>query len=129
MTGSSNVRLDAEPWSVEVILRSFNSRSLDIKCRLPDELLAMEQEIHGLISQNLNRGRIELSYKIKGSLGAKKNLFFDHEKAWHLLHQFTAFIEKNPVLNKELTIGDLLRSSQLITISEPEACQESLKDL
>lgn len=129
MTGLSHVRLDDASLSVDLTLRTFNSKSLDIKCRLPEELLMLDSELQALISQSLARGRVELSIKVKGALETMALPSFDEQKASHLLNQMLDFMKKNPCLGQELSMGDLLKTGLLVRQVEVAGNEEPVKEL
>ena len=46
-------------------IRAYNSRHLDLVLRLPNEYLALEEKIKGLISSQVARGRVEIMLNIQ----------------------------------------------------------------
>lgn len=67
MTGLGRAQLNAGAANVEFVIRSVNFRGLDIKCRLPQELSALEPKIHQLVGEHCSRGRIEIDAKVQAS--------------------------------------------------------------
>lgn len=128
MTGVGIARLQIASCSIEVTIRSLNSRSLDLKCRLPDELALMEQELLRLLSKRLVRGRVELSVAIKNESILKRRLVLDQERAADLLSQLAEFEQKHPTLNTQWSLGQLLETG-IICTSEPEQIHSDLPQL
>ncbi|MFD1819220.1 TIGR00255 family protein [Pseudarcicella hirudinis] len=61
MTGFGKATLEVKGLSVTVEIKSLNSKFTDIYCRLPRNLSSKEIEIRNLLTQTLERGKIELN--------------------------------------------------------------------
>lgn len=61
MTAFASCEKKADAVTAQVQIRSYNSRYLDIHIRIPNEYIAFEEKIKGLISKRLDRGRIEIT--------------------------------------------------------------------
>lgn len=60
MTGFGQAALSAEEVGVAVEIRTVNSRYLDLKVRLPKELVSLEREIRKELESLLVRGRVDV---------------------------------------------------------------------
>lgn len=60
MTAFANARTELEAGSITMELRSVNNRYLDLQLRLPEELRFSEASIREILSQRLQRGKVEL---------------------------------------------------------------------
>lgn len=60
MTAFANARTELEAGSITMELRSVNNRYLDLQLRIPEELRFSEPAIRELLSQHLQRGKVEL---------------------------------------------------------------------
>jgi uncharacterized protein (TIGR00255 family) len=65
MTAFARAEKNTEHISATTEIRSYNSRYLDISLRLPHGYLPLEEKIKGLISDRINRGRIEVMLQIR----------------------------------------------------------------
>lgn len=65
MTAFSAVEEIKEKLSVNIEIRSYNSRYLDIALRIPHGYQLLEDKIKGLIYNYISRGRIEIRIQIK----------------------------------------------------------------
>ena len=66
MTGFGQASLSTDVVEVEVQVKSVNGRYLDIKSRLPRDLLAIESQLHKSIRERLHRGRVDLWVEVRG---------------------------------------------------------------
>ncbi|MFN4145343.1 MAG: YicC/YloC family endoribonuclease [Runella sp.] len=77
MTGFGKANTESETLSVTVEVKSLNAKFLDIYCRIPRQYSDREIEIRNLITQTLERGKIELSLTTipigEGSVGTVVN--------------------------------------------------------
>ena len=64
MTGFGNATVDAEGLSVTAEVKTLNSKFLDIFCRMPRQFSDKEIELRALLTQQLERGKVELSVNV-----------------------------------------------------------------
>jgi len=64
MTGYARSERIKESLTVTVDIRSYNSRYLDIVLNIPHRYLSLEDKIKSIVSDNLERGRIEIKLYI-----------------------------------------------------------------
>ncbi|MEZ4902931.1 MAG: YicC/YloC family endoribonuclease [Spirosomataceae bacterium] len=64
MTGYGKATIETETLSVTAEVKSLNSKFLDIYCRIPRNYSEREIEIRNLITQSLERGKVEFNLTI-----------------------------------------------------------------
>jgi len=67
MTAFSNAEKIQENFEINVEVRSYNSRYLDISLRISPAYLVLEERIKLLISEKVTRGRVEMKLQISES--------------------------------------------------------------
>ena len=65
MTGYGTATLDSDSLSATVEVKTLNSKFLDIYCRIPRQYSEREIEIRNLLTQVLERGKVELNLSIQ----------------------------------------------------------------
>ena len=65
MTGFGQSSISTDVAEVEAQIKTVNGRYLDIKSRLPRDLLGIESLLHKVLRARLHRGRIELRVEIR----------------------------------------------------------------
>ena len=60
MTGFGSAQATGDTGSVNIEIRSVNSRYLDLSFRMPDELRLAEMPLRELVSQSISRGKVEV---------------------------------------------------------------------
>jgi uncharacterized protein (TIGR00255 family) len=65
MTAYAKSEKTQEKLTVQIEIRSYNSRYLDIALRIPHGYLALEEKIKTLIAGKVSRGRIEVNLQVK----------------------------------------------------------------
>ncbi|MEI7586600.1 YicC/YloC family endoribonuclease [Runella sp.] len=77
MTGYGKATIESETLSVTAEVKSLNSKFLDIFCRIPRNYSEREIEIRNLITQSLERGKVEFTLTVSpigdGSAGTVVN--------------------------------------------------------
>jgi uncharacterized protein (TIGR00255 family) len=64
MTGFGNATVEAGGLSVTAEIKTLNSKFLDIYCRIPRQFSDKEIELRALLTQQLERGKVELSLNL-----------------------------------------------------------------
>lgn len=64
MTGFGRATVESPKMNVTVEIKSLNSKFLDIYCRIPRNYSEREIEIRNLITQRLERGKVEVSLNV-----------------------------------------------------------------
>ena len=67
MTGYGSGEWQSDGRHIEVEVKSFNHRYLDVALHLPRRLTPLEPQVRNLVRQRLSRGRIEVSVQIEDS--------------------------------------------------------------
>lgn len=110
-------------FSVE--MKSVNHRYLDVNVRMPKSMLSLEEEIRKLISKSLSRGKVDVFINLKGNSEgngvAKVNL--DLAKSYL---KCLKDIEENLGVTNDITINQIARYPEVITIVEEE---ESIEEI
>ena len=75
MTAFSRAEKTKGTLKTIIEIRSYNSRNLDISMRVSRGYILLEDRIKGLISDKVNRGRIEINVQIEDNLA--ETLEFD----------------------------------------------------
>lgn len=125
MTAFSRAEKSKEKLTVNVEIRSYNSRYLDVNMKIPQSYLALEERIKGLISQKVTRGRVELRLQIREEADDAFVFEIDRPKAtaFHsaLVEMKEMFGMDEPISLKMLTrLGGIIRPAE--TEKDMEAC-------
>ncbi|MVM32918.1 YicC family protein [Spirosoma sp. HMF4905] len=64
MTGFGNATVEAGGLAVTAEIKTLNSKFLDIYCRMPRQFSDKEIELRALLTQQLERGKVELSLNL-----------------------------------------------------------------
>jgi uncharacterized protein (TIGR00255 family) len=63
MTAFAKSSYEGKDFTLDVFIRTYNHRYLDINLKLPIELMTIEGELRSIISKNLSRGRVEMTLR------------------------------------------------------------------
>ncbi len=131
MTAFSRAENTKDNFSTIIEIRSYNSRHLDIAMRVSRGYLLLEDRIKGMISENVNRGRIEINVQIKGNLD--ETLAFDVDtvraKAYHeALVQLKDLCNIKPEVSLDLLAGASGIIIQAETEKDIDACWFVVKE-
>lgn len=96
--------------TINIEIRSVNSRFLDIHFRIPDEIRATEPLLRGLITKKLRRGKVELRLSIHQPQDQIVTQI--SQTALQSLSQLTNFVRNSIPDAAPLSITDVIRLSQ-----------------
>lgn len=107
MTAFAKSSYEGKEIALDVFIRTYNHRYLDINLKLPIELVHLEGELRTLISKYLSRGRVEMTvkaaflkegiYQVYVNRGLVGNLISEI-KAIQEQHQLSGNIDLNSIL-------------------------------
>lgn len=128
MTGFGYARNETNQLSVTVEMKSVNHRFCEISVRMPRQLSIIEDKIKKAIGQYVGRGRIEVFITIEGEGLSKKSLLID----WSLVDSYYESLKhakEKYSLNDDITLDQLFRVNDIISINEEETENEQLKEI
>ena len=102
-----------------VEMKSVNSRYLDVNIRMPKSIISLEEEIRKMISNSLNRGKVDVFINIKNyneGAGVPK---FDINLAQGYLQCLKEIEEKLNIKN-DISVMQIARFPEVITMIEEE---------
>lgn len=67
MTGYGKAKKDTETLSIEVEIKTLNSKFLDLNLRIPKDLSEKETEIRVLVQEYLERGKVNVSIDVQNT--------------------------------------------------------------
>ena len=74
MTGFARVRKNTGQGEIVATLKSVNHRGLDMHCRMPAEMDALEHEVRGVVKGGVARGHVEIQVGFTRTAGAAATL-------------------------------------------------------
>jgi uncharacterized protein (TIGR00255 family) len=74
MTGFARVRKNIGQGEIVATLKSVNHRGLDMHCRMPAEMDALEHEVRGVVKGGVARGHVEIQVSFTRTAGAAATL-------------------------------------------------------
>jgi uncharacterized protein (TIGR00255 family) len=74
MTGFARVRKNIEQGEIVATLKSVNHRGLDMHCRMPAEMDALEHDVRGVVKGGVARGHVEIQVSFTRTAGAAARL-------------------------------------------------------
>lgn len=117
MTGYGSARLDTDQYSINVEIRSLNSKGMDLSVRLPRFLSEREYEIRTMLTKALVRGKVSIciDYTRNKAQKAKSNINKELLKAYYQeLHDAANMVggSKNDLFRLALHMPDVLQQDQ-----------------
>ena len=110
MTGFGKAQIDLSDASLNIELRSLNSKYLDLNIKMPSSYKDKELELKKLLSQNLIRGKIDLLIQLD-CIKSNSDFILNTEKIKHYHDQILK-------LNKDLNIEQTNILSTILKMPE-----------
>ena len=115
--GSSSEEGEKRVFTVE--MKSVNSRYLDINIRMPKTLISLEEEIRKMISNSLNRGKVDVFINLKNYNDGSGIPKVDINLAQGYLECLKEIETKLGVKN-DISVMQIARFPEVITVVEEE---------
>ena len=116
MTGFGRARGSAGPdRAAEIVVRSVNSRYLDLTVKTRETEVALEPPLRRVFSRHLHRGKVEVTLRLKRTTAGSQEVSIDEPLLEALLSRLRSLSGRYPIEAK-LSIRDILAIPQLLTI-------------
>lgn len=117
MTGYGRRQAPWQGGSITVELRSVNHRFLEIACRLPRTLSALEEPLKKAIQQRCARGRVDLTITVQGGKGRAGTVNLDQglAKQYYLALRT---LKKSLKLNGTIDLALMSGLRDVLTVSD-----------
>lgn len=115
MTAFAKSSYEGKEFTLDVFIRTYNHRYLDINLKLPIELLHIEGELRSLISHYLSRGRVEITIRATFLKEGLYQVFINRGLVTKLIAEMQLIKNQNG-LTSEIELGSLLRIPGLIEV-------------
>jgi len=114
-----------DDYAVEMEIRTYNSRNLDMVVRLPQRFASLEERIKRRLSGRIARGRVEVRIRLEDRSPEGNAYQVDLEKA-AAYHRALEALGKHLSLASDLTLGEFAAAGPFIrpqdTPPDEEAC-------
>lgn len=117
MTGFGRASKNLKKMSVNVEMRSVNSKFLEISTRLPVMFLDKETELKDIIGKSVSRGKIYVALTIEKNSQSEISLQVQPEIVKHYYDLLTQ-MKKSAGLKEEIKIEHLLKFSEIFKADE-----------
>jgi uncharacterized protein (TIGR00255 family) len=120
MTGFGRGDVSTELCTIGVEARSVNHRHLDLAIRLPRALASFEPRVRRMLSQRLERGRVDLSVQLgPGTGGSMQRVAIDAALAREYAERARA-LASEVGLAGDVSLAWILERSGVVRLEEPE---------
>jgi len=126
MTGYGKCSTGNNKISIEIEVKSVNSRYLDIAMRLPSSLMTREYELREFIKNRITRGKLSVSIQVKNSSDGTDAPLLDKEK----LKSFITLIKeikKTAKLTEKIKIEHILSNRELLEVNKSDISDEEFE--
>src|SRR5688500_15142447 len=117
MTGFASLTREDGAATVSVTIKSVNHRFLDLQLRVPSMLQHLESLLRTRVQGSVARGRVEVSVSLQLRQTASYQVDVN-ESVVASLHAATAPMRDAGIVTGHLTLGDLLRIPQALSVRE-----------
>ncbi len=119
MTGFGRARGPVGPDRAgEVVIRSVNSRFLDLTVKTKESEAALEPVLRRTVAALLHRGKVEVALRLKRTSPVEQEITVDEGLLQALLARITALSAKYPIEGK-LSVRDILTIPQVVVVDTP----------
>lgn len=123
LTGFGSVELNGESYQLNIIIRTINSRFLDMKFRGIDLNPKLEMEIRKEIQKSLLRGNVQIQIYNKNSTKNNNGIEFNRER-YEQIENLIHTIQKE--YGKRLEMSDLISLNDLMVVAESIEIADSI---
>lgn len=115
MTAFAKSMYEGKEFNLEVFIRTYNHRYLDINLKLPLELIHLEGELRNLISRHVSRGRIEITVRASFLKEGIYQIMINKGVVSKLLAELSLIQQENGIRG-DLDLASVMRIPGLIEV-------------
>jgi len=123
--GRSKYENDSREYIVEI--KSVNNRYSDISIKLPRSMNFVEEAVKKLISNSINRGKVEVFITFNNNSDKGKNISLNKELARIYINEMKKLAEEANV-NSNIEIIDVVKMPDVLNISTCEEDEKIIED-
>lgn len=114
----------------EVVLRSVNSRFLDLTIKTKESEAALEPTLRRTVGALLHRGKVDVALRLRRTSPAEQEITVDEGLLRALLARISALSEKYPIEGR-LSVRDILAIPQVVVVETPtdSFCAQEMADV
>ncbi len=128
MTGYGKFVVTEQDRQVTVEMKSVNNRYLEINCRIPKALSAVEDAVKRTVKKYLRRGSVDVFFSYENNSAQGKKLTVDEVLASAYVDAAKRLALKYDIENS-FTVTDLLRTNDVVKIDAEDDDEGLLKEL
>jgi uncharacterized protein (TIGR00255 family) len=117
MTAFASFEKSEAVVNVSAEIRSYNSRYLDVVLRLPADLVSLEERVKQLISEWIQRGRVEVKVQLKTDSDQGMAFEIDHARA-AAYHDAMVQLKESLDLTSDITLDLMVSAGGIIKPAE-----------
>lgn len=125
MTGFGRSEIVKGNRKISVEIKSVNHRYLEAGIKMPKKLNVFESRMRDLLKKYATRGKIDIFINYEDDSESQVNLKFNQNIADEYMAIFNNMSEKYNLKN-DMTVGDLARFPEVITMDEVQEDEEEL---
>lgn len=126
MTGFGREGFSDETLSIDLELKSVNSRFLDLSIRMPNQFNFLEEKIRSTVKNYLERGRVELNIRSAKKHLLKSEIVVDLEAAQSMKYAMES-IMKHTGIDSKIQLADILRNEDVLSYEVPDLEDEYIE--
>ena len=115
MTAFAKSSYESKDFMLDVFVRTYNHRFLDINLKLPLELLHIEGELRSIIGRYLSRGRVEMTLKASFLKEGVYQVHVNRPLVSRMIQETRALREEHGIAS-EIDLTSLLRLPGLVEV-------------
>lgn len=128
MTGYGKFVVTEQDRQVTVEMKSVNNRYLEINCRIPKALSAVEDAVKRTVKKYLRRGSVDVFFSYENNSAQGKKLTVDEVLASAYVDAAKSLALEYDIENS-FTVTDLLRTNDVVKIDVEDGDEGLLKEL
>lgn len=117
MTGFASLTREDAAGTVSVTVKSVNHRFLDLQLRTPSMLQHLDGALRAKVQGAVARGRVEVAVSLQLRTTSSYEVEVN-ESVIAAFHAATAAMRESGIVGGQLTVGDLLRIPQAVSVKE-----------
>ena len=119
MTGFGKSSYSDEILSIDMEIKSVNSRYLDLSIKMPNQFNFLEDKLRKKIKETVQRGRVDLFIRSNKKNVFKSKVSIDLESAIDMKDKLLTLVQATGI-SQVIKISDILKNDDILTFEAPD---------
>lgn len=128
MTGFGRAKLEINEKEYNIEIKSVNHKYSDVTVKIPKNISYLEEKVKKVVSENIARGKIDVSINLANNGAEGKIIKLNREIAKNYIQELRELARENEIVD-DISVMEVIKLPDVLNVQVEEDDDESWKEL